>query len=87
MHGAQISYQEMPKERALGPHGVAALRTRFALRPQLHWAVKLQCPLCRIGGVAFVVPVPHLDEAPKEWFDLVANRQSAVNLKGPKQRK
>ncbi|CAK9055550.1 unnamed protein product, partial [Durusdinium trenchii] len=55
--------QEMPKERALGPHGVAALRTRFALRPQLHWAVKLQCPLCRIGGVAFVVPVPHLDEA------------------------
>ena len=26
------------------------------------WTI-LTGPLCRIGGVAFVVPVPHLDEA------------------------
>ncbi|CAK9055552.1 unnamed protein product, partial [Durusdinium trenchii] len=58
--------QEMPKERALGPHGVAALRTRFALRPQLHWAVKLQCPLwvmsCPILLVKFTfhnIPQPY----------------------------
>lgn len=38
-------------------------RTRFALRPQLHWAVQLQCPLCRIGGIAFVVAMPSLLEA------------------------
>ena len=73
--------EALPEEgRALGPHGVAALRTRFALRPQLHWAVQLRCPLCRIGGVAFVVPVPPLAEAPKEWFDLVSSQKSSVSV-------
>ncbi|CAL1138553.1 unnamed protein product [Cladocopium goreaui] len=72
--------QDLPQEgRRLGLAGVAALRSRFAMRPQLHWAVQLKCPLCRIAAVALVVPVPLLDQAPKEWFDLVSQQKSTIS--------
>ncbi|CAJ1406347.1 unnamed protein product [Effrenium voratum] len=72
--------RELPAPRPLGVHGVAALRTRFALRPQLHWAMPLQCPLCRLGGTAFVAHMPKLREAPAEWFSMVSKGQDQISL-------
>lgn len=49
---------------------VAALQSRFAVRPRINWAVHLHCPLCRTQGCASLATLPDLREAPSAWFHL-----------------
>merc|ERR1712176_572665 len=60
---------------------VAALQSRFAVRPRINWAVPLQCPLCRAEGCASLSSLPALQRAPREWFwlaDLEGNGKLPV---------
>mmetsp|Transcript_66071 Transcript_66071/g.118978 ORF Transcript_66071/g.118978 Transcript_66071/m.118978 type:complete len:598 (-) Transcript_66071:14-1807(-) len=56
--------------RRLTAADLSSLRSRFAVRPHINWAVPLQCPLCRSQGVASVKELPDLRVAPQEWFHL-----------------
>lgn len=70
-HAAPPKPSILPKAtRVLQAAALAALRRRFAIRPRINWAVKLECPLCRRQGVASVRPLPLLSEEPHAWFRL-----------------
>lgn len=60
------------RSRALTSKDIAALRSRFAIRPRINWAVPVRCPLCKASGCASVETVPDLRKAPHRWFRLAA---------------
>eukprot|EP00927_Polykrikos_kofoidii_P001053 TRINITY_DN10385_c0_g1_i2.p1 TRINITY_DN10385_c0_g1~~TRINITY_DN10385_c0_g1_i2.p1 ORF type:complete len:564 (-),score=82.50 TRINITY_DN10385_c0_g1_i2:1053-2744(-) len=66
--------------RPLSAVDVAALRSRFAVRPKMNWAVRLQCPLCRACGCAAVNVLPDIRTSPRAWFRLAAAAGSDTQL-------